>query len=212
MKKLAILALVLLAILFLGCSEEKVIVWDVDHKPVFPISHYSKLVGVLGGVVEGGVDDIGKANAYVIAGVTKNFTAEEIDKIVDFVENGGKLVVLIHIPPTNVKPLLKKFGVNVSEKPYDVTEVLAVPGEDNAITEGVREIYMRGVFPVDGNLFLIKKEKVIILGGDGRGVAKLVKFGRGEVLVFGDDAMFLNSYITKADNLKLAKNIAKWVN
>jgi len=39
-----------------------------------------------------------------------------------------------------------------------------------------------------------------------------VKYGRGEVLIFGDDAMFLDSYITKADNLKLAKNIAKWLN
>ncbi len=208
------LILVVLLLTLSACTSEKFVVWDVEHKPVFPTSHYSKLIGYFeANVVEGGVDELKNAKALILAGVTGNFTEEEIDRIVDFVKGGGKLVVLIHVPPRNLEPLLSKFGVNASLTPYEVMEVAAVPGEENVLTEGVKEIYMRGVFLVDGDLFVLKKERVVVFGGvSKKGVAKLVKFGKGEVLVFGDDAMFLNSYITRADNLKLAKNIAKWIN
>ncbi|ADC66389.1 ABC-type uncharacterized transport system [Ferroglobus placidus DSM 10642] len=206
--------LVVLAIIFSGCVEErKKVVWDVDHKPVFPPSHYSKLISQFeADVIEGGVEELNSSEAYILAGVTRNFSEEEVEKILEFVKNGGKLVILIHIPPANLEPLLDRFGVEVSERPYEIMEVTAVPGEDNVLTKGVKEIYMRGVFPVNGTLFVVKKDRAIIFGGMKGGVAALKKYGKGEVLVFGDDAMFLDSYINKVDNLKLAKNIAKWIN
>ncbi len=213
MRSLLIL-LVTLAIIFSGCVEErKRVVWDVDHEPVFPVSHYSKLISQFEAeVIEGGVEELENSKAYILSGVTRNFTDEEVEEISKFVENGGKLVILIHIPPANLKPLLERFGVEVSERPYEITEIIAVPTEESILTEGVNEIYMRGVFPVNGSLFVVKKDRTIVFGEAKGGVAKFTKFGKGEVLVFGDDAMFLNSYIGKADNLRLAKNIAKWIN
>ena len=88
-------------------------------------------------------------------------------------ESGGKLIILIHIPPKNLNELLERFEIDVSHVPYEVFEVSAVPGINNSITKGIKEIYMKGVFPVNGNLFVVKREEMIFFGGI-TGVAKIL--------------------------------------
>ena len=59
----------------------------MEHKPVFPVSHYSKFIEGFGAnVVEGGVKDIRNAKAYILAGVTESFNEEEVEEIANFVE------------------------------------------------------------------------------------------------------------------------------
>jgi len=110
-------------------------------------------------MVEEGVGDLKNAKAYILPGVTREFTDEEI---VDFVKEGGKLLILVHISPNNLKPILSKFGIDVSSRPYEFMEVKAIPGVECEVTSGIKEIYMKGVFPVNGDLFIVKETLFLV--------------------------------------------------
>ena len=204
-----------LAVLLSGCNgkqnpKQDVVIWDVEHKPVFSPEAFSTFISILESsglvVVKGGTGDISTGGAYILAGPTKRFEENEVKQIEEFVRSGGKLVILVHIPPSNLKPLLDTFGIEVSQEPLKERDIMAKPVSSHVLTGGIHRIMLYGCFMVNNSIFIANGK---IEGNIG--VVGYVSYGEGEVVVIGDDALFINEYITSGDNLDFAQNIAEWL-
>jgi hypothetical protein len=209
-----------------GCGQKQdVVIWDAEHKPVFPPKSFSRFISSMESsglvVIEGSPDDlegVKGVEGYIIAGPTTSFEADEISRIEEFVKAGGKLVVMVHIPPSNLKPLLDTFGIEISLEPLKGRDVKAMPAYSHILTEEIDEILLFGCFKVSNPIFTVKSQAGMGFqngeAGGAEGVVGVVgfrKYGEGEILVIGDDTLFMDDYINSGDNLKFAQNIAKWL-
>ena len=174
------------------------------------------------------------ARALVISGAFKPFTPAEIDAISGYLDNGGRLAVMLHIGPP-LKPLLDKLGVVVSngvlheqenlvktdDLSFMVTRFAADPltaGLDKFSLYGGWGLLNRGT----GTAVLAKTgdKAWIDLNGDRKlsaedavqSYAVIVSgtYGKGRFVIFGDDAIFQNQFLDE-HNAKLAANLAKWL-
>lgn len=173
-------------------------------------------------------------NALVISGPFADYTGGEIDAVVNFLLNGGKCAVMLHIPnPASF--LLQRLNVLVSngivheqenmvgdsDKDFYVSALAPHP-----ITEGLPRFAVYGAWALlnDGPnvepLGTTGTKAWVDLDRDGKlssgdpnqAFALLVtgKLGQGEYVVFGDDAIFQNRFLVD-DNRKLAENLAAWL-
>ncbi len=215
-------------------KEDNVVLWDDYHSGVFPpweFSKFGKIIENKGGKIiylTEGIENV-KGKALIICGPKRMFTREDIEKIKDFVENGGRVLILVHIPPSiNLGTLLSELGFS-----YGSAVVYQI--KDGKFSQDIVVKVFNGEFKQ--NLFK-EVEKITVYGGfyinnaiacaDGYadinkdgilseeekryyGIVGYKKIGRGEVLVITDDAMFLDRYISSADNTKFAENIAEWL-
>lgn len=199
------------ALLFSGCADEQKVkvVFDTQHRPIF--SSFEKMKGVFTErgleVVEGGTDDLENARAYILTGPAHRVYEKEI---VDFVKDGGVLVIMIHIPPTNLMPLLKAFGMSADTSPIEHNVVKAVPSVESELSRGVESIVLYGAFRVSDPVF-IEDKSVVRLSGEEMGVVGMKRFGEGYVILIGDDAAFMDTYVNSADNLKFVENLAEFI-
>ena len=173
-------------------------------------------------------------SVLVISGAFAPFNDVEIDAIIRFVDAGGKLCIMLHIPQpvaglmsrlqvyaSNGVILEKENLINNEPKNFLITKM-----DQHAITKGMQE------FAVHGGWALIsdsKQGKIIARTGaeawidlnrDGKfnntdvqesfGVAIAGTFGRGQYVVFGDDAIFQNMFL-EGGNMALGKNLVKWL-
>lgn len=141
---------------------------------------------------------------------TGALSAAEQAALVGWVNNGGTLVVTGDIFP------LAAYDSFTS--PFGVTNYVSIstastgfPLATHALTQGITS------YSYVTNCSFSFGTDALLLGDDGSGNAFMVVlepstgyFGGGRVVVLGDHNMFTESYITGADNAKLAKNIANW--
>lgn len=174
------------------------------------------------------------AKALVISGAFQPLLESEIEAVTRFVERGGNLAIMIHIP-SPLKGLLEKLEVdftnfvlhessNLIESDslnFKVTDL-----SDSQLFNGVSDFSMYGVWAlvntsketvvtakssasswldVDGDKSLSKGDAVGSFGVVVKGVR-----GKGKYLVFGDDAMFQNRFLS-GNNEKLARNLAQFL-
>lgn len=172
--------------------------------------------------------------ALVISGPFQSLAPAEVDAVVRFVENGGRLCVMLHIGPP-VGALLNRLQISISNGVIFEQENVIDDNRTNfrvkqfashELTRGLQEFGVYG-----GWALLSRDEKTrvvaqtsprawIDLSGDGTlgdgdavqafGVAVTGELGRGRFVVFGDDAIFQNQFL-KDGNLLLAKNLAAWL-
>ncbi|NOZ59185.1 MAG: DUF4350 domain-containing protein [Euryarchaeota archaeon] len=172
--------------------------------------------------------ELRRARVYLLAGPMSELSEEERAAVRGFVERGGRVVVLVHIA-SPLRGFLAEYNitlgwvlaeeVNTLGRPHDfvVRDV-----EGTGILKGVDSLSFHGAFSVrapgryaltspnaweDLNLNGVRDE------GEPRGKFALIgiaKYGKGYVLVIGDDATLANRFIGEEDNLKLARNIAEW--
>ncbi|NOY11966.1 MAG: hypothetical protein GXO67_07810 [Archaeoglobi archaeon] len=205
-----LIALTIPALLSSGCADkqEAKVVFDTQHRPIF--SSFEKMKGVFTEkgleVVEGGIDDLGDA-AYILTGPAHRVYEKEI---VDFVKSGGVLVIMIHIPPTNLMPLLKAFGMSADTSPIEHNVVKAIPSVETELSRDVESIVLYGAFRVSNPVF-VEDKSVVRLSGEEKGVVGMKRFGEGYVILIGDDAAFMDTYIDSADNLKFVENLAEFI-
>lgn len=214
--KTLIFAIFVVAIASLaGCMDYdnkggKTVVFDVAHRPIF--SEYSELKKVLSEsglrVVEGDVQDLDEASAYILMGPAHSVDEHEI---VDFVEDGGILFIAIHIPPSNLENLLEEFGFEVEKKPIERQVVTGRPAFDHILTRGIDEITMYGCFRVSNPIIVEKRETVSFSSDENMGIVGFKQFGKGYVIIAGDDAAFTDTYIKSSDNRKLIENLAEFI-
>ena len=174
--------------------------------------------------------------ALVVSGPFQEFTPAEISAVSEWVSQGGKLIVLLHISQS-VARLTEVFGITVSNVPvheraedklidHASTDFTVTPSEKHEILQGVGAIDFYGSFallPEGKNvrtLAMTSAESFADINGsnafDEGDVAQpfcvmaVATWGKGGVLVLGDDAMLSNTFIGKADNGLLAANIVRW--
>ena len=179
------------------------------------------------------------ADVLIISGPFVPLTSAEIDSIVDFVEGGGELCVMLHIGQP-VAGLLWRFNVLISngvireqenlinnkQKDFFITRFSSHPLMDglekfavhgcwalNATDKHGKEKHGRNIAQTSGRAW-------IDLNRDGHfnetyamqsyGVVVAGTFGKGRFIVFGDDAIFQNTFLEK-ENIALGKNLVKWL-
>lgn len=171
-------------------------------------------------------------DVYIVAGPMREFDDEEVKALTGFVEEGGSLLVLLHIS-SPVARLTEAFGVIVSN--YVVSEAENTLGESqnfllkrfskHPVTEGLKKVAVYGSWGLlaEGPASVVARtsDKAwadmdrdrLFDEGEPRssfGIIAASKFGAGKVVVVSDDAVFANRFITEADNGRLLENIMKW--
>ncbi len=222
-------------------------VFDAGHNEVFsPVKdgpvHYSAFRGMF---VKNGFEAVlldapvtpeglSRADIYIIAGPMQGFTQDEISALKAYVENGGSLLVMLHIS-SPVAALLPSFGVTVSN--YVLGE------RENTIKGAAQDFYLTDLtdHPINAGV-----KKIAVFGAwgllaEGRAkatahtsawawfdanrnrqydhneprqsfaVSAVCECGKGRVVVIGDDAPFANGFIKEAGNTRLAQNVIKWL-
>lgn len=172
--------------------------------------------------------------AVVISGPFTAIEGAEAAALAAFVEKGGRVAVMLHIP-FPVFGLLHALGVAGSKGVLMEREgVIDGNPTDFAVRRLVAHPLMAGIdhFDVHGAWGVGKmdgRSEVIASTGatawiettgdrapsPGEGVGSIgvvavTKIGKGEVAVFGDDAIFQNKFLV-GDNATLARNLATWL-
>jgi len=173
-------------------------------------------------------------DGLVLSGAFKGFSKEEISVIVDFIEKGGKLSVMLHIGPP-YSELLHALGIDHSNgvireregiidneplnfrvsnlKEHDIMKGLdgfnvygswAVVNTD-ANSGLIAETGPKAWVDLDGNKTFSPADAVQRFG-----VVVAGRIGKGEFVVFGDDAIFQNRFLA-GPNVHLGRNLVKWM-
>jgi hypothetical protein len=174
------------------------------------------------------------STGIIISGPFAPFTPAEIDALMHYIEQGGAVAVMLHIAPP-AAPLLQRLGVASANGVIRERERLvdneplnfgvATDG-GHPLLQGVSTFNLYGAWallPVapharaiaattdkawidrDGDRKLTDRDAVQSFA-----VAVTGTIGKGKFVVFGDDAIFQNKFLT-AGNLALAINLAHWL-
>jgi hypothetical protein len=177
---------------------------------------------------------LSKGNILVISGAFSQITPTEVEVIFKFIEQGGKLVVMLHIGPS-VADLLHRLNVDFSNgairEQQDIigNETLnfhVTRFENHLLTKDLTRFSLYGGWALMNTsdraeiIASTSPEAWIDLDGDRKlteedaiqsfGVVVTGKVGKGEFVIFGDDAIFQNRFLDE-DNRILARNLANWL-
>jgi len=173
-------------------------------------------------------------DALVISGAFAPLNEAEIEAVLNFVQQGGRLAVMVHIGQP-LLTLLHKLGVDVgngviNEKPIppnDKTiDYLVRDLKPHPLTENLQSFAIYGGWPL--RVFEQKGESIAsssphswvdlnrdktFSSGDARGPFDVLisgELGRGSFAVFADDAIFQNQFL-RSGNKQLAENLVRWM-
>jgi hypothetical protein len=173
-------------------------------------------------------------DALVISGAFTPFAASEIAEIARFIERGGRLTLMIHIGQP-IQPLLYRLGVEIANgvihEEQHIIDKEPLNFRTNSLrphplTLGLKSFALYGTWPLrpitpsGQTLAYTSSRSWVDLSGDKRrsrgdavqafGVLVGNRIGHGELMVFGDDALFQNRFLT-GSNQDLAVNLARWL-
>lgn len=172
------------------------------------------------------------AAGLVISGAFKPLQPEEVEAVARFVQNGGRLAVMLHIAPP-LGSLLARLGVDFSntvlherhniidsDLNFRVTDL-----SQNPLFSGIGSFSAYGVWAIrpgtsSSAVARTSPEAWVDLNGDkvlsqgdavgAFAVIVMGPLGKGEFAVFGDDAIFQNRFMDD-NNRKLAANLGTWL-
>lgn len=173
-------------------------------------------------------------DALVIAGAFAPLAPRETEAVLRFVARGGRLSVMLHVAPP-MAPFLARLGVTTSNgvirERRNVIDGQPLHFRVTALDPHPLTRDLAG-FAVHGSWALLAESphaavvarttswSWVDLNGDGRlgggdarqafGVLVAGRYGRGELAVFGDDALFQNAFL-RDENARLARNLARWL-
>jgi hypothetical protein len=174
------------------------------------------------------------ADVLIISGAFQPFSPEETDAVIRFVERGGKLCIMLHIPQpiTGLMSRLKVYASNGVIQEQENT-IQNAPKEffitnlgKHAITKGVKKIGVHGAWALmtesktAQTIARTGPKAWIDLNRDGKfnetdarqsfGVVIAGTLGKGRYVVFGDDAILQNKFLDQ-ENMTIGKNLADWM-
>ena len=172
------------------------------------------------------------ASALVISGSFKPLQADEVDAVMRFMQQGGRLAVMMHIAPP-LKNLIFRFGLGSSvtvmhERQNVIDEDINFRVKDltpHPLFTGIDSFSAYGVWaidPVDKATSIARTSPTawmdlnydkILSKGDLIGAFSIVvtgTVGAGSYVIFGDDAIFQNKFL-EGNNKRLAENLSKWL-
>lgn len=235
---------VLIQINFLIASGNKTVLFDEYHGQLFhtertgelDLSNLYSIFKEEGWTVQTSRSEITnellwEVDALVISGAMKPITQLEKEAIVCFIEQGGKLAIMLHIGPP-VSKLLHRLNVSTSngvihEKEYIIgaydIEFNVHDLKAHELTNEIKNFSIYGgwaLLPTHTNARAIAqttKNAWIDLNGDHQADAQQVFatvvvgwHGAGHFVVFSDDAIFQNKFL-KDNNYLLGQNLEKWL-
>lgn len=176
---------------------------------------------------------LAEVDAVVISGPFIPFAPEEIDALSTFVENGGHVSIMLHVAPV-AGTLLARFDVIYSNGVIREEPLAQIDGEalNFQVTHLGKEPLLVGIdqFAVYGGWALAaegKSARIVAKSGKKAwidlnndrilthqdamqpfGIIALGEMGRGDFVIFGDDAIFQNRFLT-GGNLLLGKNLVQ---
>jgi len=173
-------------------------------------------------------------DALVISGAFAPLGAAEIEAVLNFVRQGGRLAVMVHIGQP-LLPLLHKLGVDVgtgviNDKPLPpngkTIDFLVDDLKPHPLTENLQSFAIYGGWPL--TLFGLEGEAIAsssanswvdlnrdkrLSNTDAMGPFDVLisgQMGRGSFAVFADDAIFQNQFL-RGGNRQLAENLVRWM-
>jgi len=173
------------------------------------------------------------ARGLIISGPFTSYSVDEIRAIRRFAHLGGRIAVMIHVGPLNGL-LLAGLGVQVSNGVlFDPENIVGRGGREfsahkldrHPLFEGVDSFKLYGAWALNTSASTARSiaftghRAWIDLHGQHNStnnpvsswaVVVSVKMGSGEVVVFGDDAIFQNRFL-EGGNLRLAENLVTWL-
>lgn len=174
------------------------------------------------------------ANTVFIAGAMSEFESDEISALKRFVENGGNLLITVHVN-FFVQELLDEFGFLITGSPVSESEntfhdndkdFIAKDFRKHPVSVGIDSVAFMGAYGIKAkednaaeivftsdNAWVDLNENGTKDKDDFSGKLCLVaakEFGKGKVVVVGDDAVFSNMLISSSGNKQLLQNIAEW--
>lgn len=179
---------------------------------------------------------LAETDALVISGAFKPLTEAEINAIGAFLNNGGRLAVMLHIAPPLV-PLLGKLGVASANGVVREGQQSLIIEEEalnfkvsnlkkHPLTKGLTSFSLYGGWPllpvhdIAQTIAITSATAWVDLNRDDKlslkdamqefGVVITGKVGKGEFAVFADDAIFQNRFL-KGENERLADNLSRWM-
>lgn len=246
-------ALALLLVVFqAGCAggprpKARVARFDAAHGEIFSVfgaspldyTEFGRMMVEAGfEVIEGrdplSLSSLASVSLLVVAGPTRPLEEAEIKAVNQFVLDGGRLLVLLHVAPP-VARLTESFNIFVSNfvisekdntiegKPQDF---YVMRFADHALADGLSRIAVYGTWGLLAEtpakvIAETSAEAWVDLNRDGRangeeprlafGIIAMAQPGQGRVVVVADDAPFATRFLAEADNRVLAENILQWL-
>ncbi len=173
-------------------------------------------------------------NVLVISGAFRPLSGQELAAVIQFVENGGGLAVMLHVAMP-VRNLLHRLDVDFTNGTLrEVNDVIAGNPldfkvrefADHPVTSGLGHISLYGSWALRGTgthvspLARTSKHGWVDLDRDNRpskadamqrfAVMVAGELGQGRYIVIGDDAVFQNRYLDD-HNRKLALQMLDWL-
>jgi hypothetical protein len=168
----------------------------------------------------------------VISGAFKPLQPEEVEAVARFVQNGGRLAITLHIAPP-LDSLLTRLDVDYSnsilhERKNVIDKDINFRVADlsaNQLFSGIDSFSAYGVWALkpgassssiartSPEAWIDLKGNNILSEGDAIGAFAVVvmgTLGKGDFVVFGDDAIFQNRFLDD-NNRKLAINLGTWL-
>ena len=193
--------------------------------------------GAVTRVVKSGFSDenvLRGSSSVVISGAFVQLAESEVQNLLKFVNSGGRLLILLHIGQPYYK-LLDRLGISVSNGVIrERQNVLGSGGLDFQVMDLTSMPLLKGLghFSVYGCWALLPGGRDVVSIArtsqaawvdlnrnrmlDGHDVVRAfsvavkARMGKGEVIVFGDDAIFQNAFL-RGRNLELSKRVANWL-
>ncbi|MEW6428365.1 MAG: DUF4350 domain-containing protein [Thermodesulfobacteriota bacterium] len=246
------LSILLLFAVLLHCpaalaGDRPLVLFDQGHDQRFVIEqegalHLSRMAGIFetkGATVVPGEEKLTPAmlkNAavLVVSGPFSPFSPAEIDAIVNWLFEGGRLALMLHIPMP-VTDLLARLDVFASNGVIqEHNNLLAGNDRDFLVVDLDTHPVLNGIegFAVYGCWALLNAgDRVRIIArtspaawvdlnrdhvqdktdpSQALGTMASGSFGKGRYLIVGDDAVFQNRFL-EGNNRRLAENLADWL-
>lgn len=173
-------------------------------------------------------------DVLVLSGPFLPLTDREITDVINFIDTGGGLAIMLHIAPP-VRSLLHRLDVDFTNGTLRETSQL-VDGNpinfkvsvlaDHPVTTGLEDFSVYGVWALRGTashtevLAETSQHGWVDLNHDNQlssgdamqrfGVMVAGKIGQGRYVVLGDDALFQNRFLDEA-NRQLALQLISWL-
>lgn len=245
-RSVAILLLVVLPLLSTPLAASPLALFDEGHAQPFlsdsdaplGLSRLAALLSENGFAVRNAPDGLtpqvlAEADLLIVSGPFRPFARQELDAVMDYLAQGGGLLVMLHVAPP-VRALLDRLDVDYSngtlrEEQHvigqNALDFKVVRLEEHPALGDVKSFSVFGAWALRGTaghvgvLARTSAESWVDLNGDRRlsagdavqslGVLVAGETGRGRYIVIGDDALFQNRFLND-DNRALAVALARW--
>jgi len=179
-------------------------------------------------------ESLADVDILVISGPFLPITEPEINAVIQFLDQGGRLAIMAHIA-SPLMPLLHRLEISISSAPiHEQQNVLKTNDRDFMVNRLDNHPLMQDLdgFMVYGGWALMGRGKNtqeiahtsqeawvdlnnngVLNDKDAKQAFSLIvvgRLGKGAFAIFGDDAIFQNQFLT-GGNLLLGRNLAGWL-